>query len=708
MGLNGILSAALTTLQTNSTALRVVSQNVANVNTPDYSRRVVDLAVLGAGGTPVGVTIEDIQRVTDQFLTQEALSANSSAAQYDSQSTTFDQINALLGSPGDGTALSSKLSNVFSALGQAALSPTTPSSQNNVVGTLKTLASSISSLSNSLSDIATKTDSQIETSVQTANSLIKQIFDFNNLIKMAKLHGETDTTYLDQRDKAISSLSQMMDLRTTQQDDGRVLVTTGDGLSLVSDSYAQISYTAGHNGVYQPITVQDTNPYTGGPIGTAQTLDSHLASGQIRGLLDMRDGTLGDLRNELGAFAQGVAVAFNREHNANSAYPPPESLTGRNTGLLSTDSLNFSGKTTIALTDSSGVLQHRVDIDFGAGSLSVDGGAAVTFNNTIGDFTTQLNTALGTVGGSASFTDGELTVSGGTSGVVVSDTDTANPSSRGGTAFSQFFGLNDLFTASAPSILKTGMSGSDVVGLSGNGDINLLVRGPHGEVARTATVTITPGMTVSQALAAINTGLNGYATVSLNASDGSISTTMGANYTGYSMEVTGDTTARGTTGMSLSQLFGIGDNQMRNQASGFSLAPAIAGDTSMIAFARPDFSTTQIVGSGDSNGLLALQNLATSQETVSKTGNLGAQITTLNDYAAAFYQDIATQSATATNNKTTQDDRLSEANSRLVNNSGVSLDEELSNMVIYQQAYSAGARMLTMVGELYDTLLKIQ
>lgn len=707
MGLNGIVTSALTTLQTNSAALRVVSQNVANVNSPNYARRTVELSTFGSGGVPTGVTIEDIQRVTDKFLSQETSSASSSSSLYDAQATTFDQINALLGSPGDGNALTSKLSKVFDALGQAALSPSTPSSQNNVVSTLKTLASSISSLSDSLDNISTQIDSQVSTGVESANSLIKQVYDFNYLIKMAKLHGTTDTTYLDERDKAVSQLSKLMDIRSSEQNDGTILLSTGDGLGLVSDSYSQLSYAAGQNGVYNSIMVQDTNPSTGQPIGSAQILDSHLESGQIRGLLDMRDGTLAGLRNELGSFAQGVAVAFNREHNANSAYPPPETMSGRNTGLLASDSLNFTGKTTVALTNSSGELQHSVAIDFDAGSLSVDGGTAVTFTNDISDFTTKLNTALTGLGGSATFSAGALSLSGGTSGLVVSDTDSTKPSSRGGTGFSQFFGLNDLFTASAPSILKTGMSGSDTLGLSANGTMNLVVRGPHGEVARTASVTLTPGMTVNQAVSAINTSLNGYATVSFNAADGSVSTAVSTKYPGYKLQVTGDTTARGDTGSSISRLFGIGDDQLRNQASGFSLTSAISNDTTLIATSRPDFSTTQIVGSGDSNGVLALQNLATSREKIAKAGNLGAQVTTLNDYASSFYQDIATQSSSASANKTTQDDRLTEAQSRLNNATGVSLDEELSHMVVYQQAYSAGARMLTMVGDLYDTLLKI-
>lgn len=706
MGLNGILSSALTTLQTNTSALRVVSHNIANVNTPNYARRVVDFATLGAAGLPVGVTIEDIQRAADKFLTQETLGATSSASMYDSQASAFDQINALLGSPGDGTALTSKLSNIYAALGQAALAPTTASSQNAVVSSMRALASTISTLSDSLGTISTQTDTQISTSVDTCNSLIKQIYDYNILIKSAKLQGNTDTTYLDQRDSALYALAQQMDVRVASQPDGALLVTTQDGVSLVSDSYAQMSYVAGQNGNYHPVMVQSIAPATGAQIGAPQTLDQHLGGGIIRGLIDMRDSTLSNLRNELGAFAQGVAVAFNREHNANSTFPPPDSLSGRQTGLLSGDALNFSGKTTIALTNSTGVQQHRIDVDFTAGSLTVDGAAAGSFGNTIGDFISNLDGVLNGLGASASFAGGEMTLSGGASGLVVSDADSANPSSRAGTAFSQFFGLNDLFTSSVPSILTTGASASDDAGLTANGDITFVLKGPNGEVAKTTSATITPSMTFAQAISNINTSLNGYATLNFNA-DGSVSTALNGNYKNYSLQIIGDTTARDGTGVSLTELFGIGDNQMRNQAAGFSLTPAIAGDTSQIALARPDFSSAQIVGSGDSRGLLALQSLSTAKEAVAKAGNLAAQVTTLGDYGAAFYQDIATKSAAAAANKATQDDRLTEAKQRLDNQTGVSLDEELSNMIIYQQSYSAGARLLTMVGDLYDTLLKI-
>jgi flagellar hook-associated protein 1 FlgK len=703
------MSSALSALQTNTAALRVVSNNVANVNTPNYARRVVDLQTLSAGGQLAGVDISDVQRVVDQYLNQESLSASASSANYDMQSTVFDQINALLGSPGDGTALTSQLSNVFSALGQAALSPTSSSSQTSVLGSFQDLASSISSLSSSLSALQQQTDTQVATSVSSANALIKQISDLNAQIETETVAGDTDSALEDQRDTALQNLSQLMDVRTTQQADGSATVMTEDGISLVgTNTYAQLSYTAGgSNGVYQPIMIQNVDAQSGQTIGTAHDLDPHLSGGKIKGLIDMRDGTLADLQNELGSFAQGVALSFNAQHNANSAYPPPTTLDGRDTGLLASDALNFTGKTTIAVTDSSGNLVSKIAVDFDAGTLSVDGGTATSFADTVGGFVGALNTALGS-NGTATFADGQLSIAAtGSNGLVVQD-DATTPADRGGTGFSQFFGLNDLFQSSAPSILSTGLSASDSSGLAAGGKIDLLLKDANGNLAKQASVTITAGMTVGDVVSALNTATGGTETFTLN-SDGSITTTPSASYANYQLQVAGDTTRRGTTGMSFTQLFGIGANQIAQQACGFSVNSAISSDPSRLAFGQADFSSSgAIVGSDDSNGLTALQNLEASQQSFAKVGALGRQVTSLGNYAAGLYQDVATRGTTVSSNKTTADDRLTEAQTRQSSVSGVSIDEELSNMIIYQQAYSAGARMLNVVDQLYTTLLQIQ
>ena len=711
MGLNGILSGALTSLQANTSALKVTSQNIANLNTANYARRVVDFGNLGAAGSPVGVTIEDIRRVSDQYLTQESLSATSTSNQYNAQSTAFDQINTFLGSPGDGTALTTKLNNIFTALGAAQLSPTSSVNQGGIVSSMKSLASTISSMSGSLDDLGNQTDAQLGQSVQQASSLIKQVYDYNQLIKTSGAHGTTDTTYLDQRDTALNSLAQQMDIKVTPQDDGSVLVTTQDGLNLVGDSYATLSYTPGANGVYGTIKAQDTNGSSGNPIGAPQALDSHLTSGTMRGLIDMRDTTIGGLKAEVGAFAKTVAQSFNQVHNANSAYPAPTTMAGSNTGLLGSDSLNFSGQTTIGLTDSSGTLQHSAVIDFDAGTITVDGSASYSFGNSIDAFTTQLNSALTSVGGSASFTDGEMSLSGGSNGLVITNP-SATSGQRAGTDFSQFFGLNDVFTTSVPNITTTGMVASDNLGLAADGQVDFVLKNAAGDVATKVSVPITAGMTVGQAVTAINTALGSNGSLSLG-SDGAITTNLASKYTngGYQLLVAGDTTSRGTTGVSLTELFGIGANTVGAQATNFSLNYAIANNPSRIALGKASTTATigtSAIGSGNSEGLMALQGLANSKQSFGKAGSLAAQTSSLTDYASAVYQDIASKSSDAANNKTTQADRLTEAQNRLSDNSGVNLDEELSNMIIYQRSYSASARLLTTVGELYDTLLAIK
>jgi len=712
VSLNGIAGSALSALKTNSAALSVVSNNVANINTPGYARRVVNEQTLSAGGQLMGVDIASVQRVVDQFLQQENLSASGTASQYDVQAGLFSQLNGLLGGPGDNQSLATGLTNLSSAFATASQAPTSSASYTGVVNALTGLASTVSNASSAITSLQGQIDSQVVSSISSTNSLIQQIFNLNQQIKTASANGDTASALADQRDVALNSLSQTMGVRATTQANGSVTVATTDGVNLVSNTYATLSYSGGAtNGSYGNIQIQDTNPQSGQLIGQATPLDSHLSSGSLKGLIDMRDQTLGGLGQSLGNLAQGIATTFNAQSNANAAYPPPTSLTGRDTGLLSGDALNFTGKTTIAVSDSSGNLVSRIDVDFGAGTLSVDGGAPASLGATVGSFTTALNTALGAKG-SASFVNGQLSIAAtGSNGVVVHD-DATTPSLRGGAGFSQFFGLNDLFQSQAPSLLATGLSGSDVGGFPAGGVINMSLKGPDGDIVKQVSVTTTAGMTIADMVSALNTAMGGATVFALN-SDGSITNANSALYPGYQLNVTNDTTQRGGTGLSFTAMFGIGANNLANQATGFSVTPAVAGNPQRIGFAAPGITAATVAGdsvvlAGDSSGAIALQNAITSNQSFKAAGGIAAQTSSLSDYAATFYQNVSTQSNAVTANQTTQDDRLQEAQSRMTSNSGVNLDEELTNLSSFQQAYSAGARILTVVDQLYNTLLQIQ
>ena len=712
MSLSGITAAALSALKTNQSALSVVSSNVANINTPGYARRVVNEQTLSAGGQLAGVDIASIERVTDQFLQQESLSAGGASAQYDTMANLFDQLNGMLGAPGDNQSLATGLTNLAAAFATASQAPTASASTSGVLTALQGVASDINNVSDSISSLQSQIDGQVVSQVSSTNDLIQQIYQLNQQIKTATASGDTSSALLDQRDEDLNTLSQAIGIKVAQQPDGSVNVSTADGINLVGSTYATLSYSGGaQNGVYGPIEIQDVNPMTGQAIGQPTALDSHLSGGSLKGLIDMRDQTLGGLAQSLGNFAQGVANAFNAQSNANAAYPPPTSLTGRDTGLLSSDALNFTGDTTIAVTDSSGKLVSRVDVDFDAGTLSVDGGAAVSIGTTIGSFTSALNTALG-ANGSASFSGGQLSISAnGGNGIVVQD-DAGDPTSRGGTAFSQFFGLNDLFQSATPSITATGLSASDASGLAAGGVIQLSLKGPDGDTVKQVSVTTTAGMTVGDVVSSLNSAMGGAATFMLNA-DGSISTATSALYPGYTLNVTSDSTERGDTGMSFTTLFGIGASAKAGQAEDFSVTSAVAGAPQRIGLATPSITSASaagdaIVSGGDGSGALALQNVISQTQSFSAAGGISAESATLSDYAAAFYQSVSDQSNAVTQNQTTEDDRYQEAQTRMSSNSGVNLDEELTNLTTYQQAYAAGARILSVVDQLYSTLLNIQ
>jgi flagellar hook-associated protein 1 len=660
----------------------------------------------------MGVDIASIQRVTNQFLSQEQLSAGGAAAQYDTMANLFSQLNGLLGGPGDNQSLATGLTNLASAFATASQAPTSSASRTGVLNALGSVASTFSTVSSTISSLQSQVDQQAVNSISTTNTLIKQIYDLNTQIRTANAGGDQASALLDQRDVALNNLAQVMGVKTSTNVDGSVNVSTTDGVNLVSNTYAKLAYSGGaQNGAYGNITIQDVNPANGQMVGSPSPLDPHLSGGSLKGLIDMRDQVLGGLSQTLGNLAQQTALAFNGQANANAGYPPPTALTGRDTGLLGTDALNFSGKATLAVTDPSGKLVSRIDVNFSTGTLSVNGGAAAPIGTTIASFTTALNTALGG-SGSASFANGQLAISAtGGNGVLVQD-DATTPSLRGTTGFSQFFGLNDVFQSQVPSVTATGLSAGDSSGLAAGGVIALSLKGPDGDIAKNVSITTTAGQTVGNVVSALNTAMGGAAIFTLNP-DGSISTATSALYPGYSLNVTGDTTQRGTTGMSFTQIFGLGATAQASQAVGFNLTATVSASPARVGFASPAITAASVAGdtivsAGDNSGAIALQNLITKTQNFHSAGGIAAQAASLSDYAATFYQNISTQSNAVTVNQTTQDDRLTEANSRVSSNSGVNLDEELTSLSSYQQAYSAGARLLTVVDSLYQTLLQIQ
>jgi flagellar hook-associated protein 1 FlgK len=168
-----------------------------------------------------------------------------------------------------------------------------------------------------------------------------------------------------------------------------------------------------------------------------------------------------------------------------------------------------------------------------------------------------------------------------------------------------------------------------------------LLKGPQGERVGETTVAVT-GSTIGDMVDALNTSFTGKATFTLDA-NGQLQVTPAVAYAGYNLEVTADSTSRGTTGESLSSLFGLGTGQAMARAQSFDLRSDITPQR--LGFAKPALDATTLPGAsvvtaGDNRGLLALQDLSNQVQSFAAAGALPARNATFGDYAGAFYQDV--------------------------------------------------------------------
>lgn len=716
MSLNAILSSALTALRVNQSALGTTSTNIANVNTEGYQRRQVIQEPGVVGGAVGGVSISEVRRIAATYFARESIEVTSLAARAEAQAIVHDRVQTLIGSPDGEQSVAAQITALSSALGQAAIDPTSIIRRNGVLSSVGSLAQTFDSLARRLQELRADTDSQIEGLIGKINGLIQRIDELNPEVQRALIAGESASGLLDQRDQAITELAGLIDIRVNEQPDGRLFISTPAGLSLVSDVYVELSYTrppvvtAGT--VFPEIIAQRINPRTDAPVGPPRGFEAFLGGGELAGLLDMRNNSLRNFSESLGALAGATADQLNKAHNDATAVPPVAQLVGRNTGLEDADAMGFTGRTTIAIVGPTGALVRRIDIDFDAGAngtYAVDGGAAVAIGGpAISDFESAIGTALAGTG-TIDFSNGVMTLgaTGAGNGVAVQQ-DASSPSARGGRGLAHFFGLNDLVRARGAALFETGLSLGDAHQFTAGQTVEFNLRGPLGDVALNTTLTI-GGATIGDIVTGLNTQFAGYGTFALDGA-GRLGFTPSGAYGDFRLEVAGDGTARGTSGVSLSRLFGLGPQQIADQAAEMAVRADIAGAPQRLALAAVDLAGPAapgdiVVGASDNRGALALQGFETASAVFTAAGHLPGMTTSIGEYAATFLVDAGQRAALAEDANTDLAGLKAEVFERRAGIEGVNLDEELAAMILYQQAYNAGARVLSTAQDLYDTLI---
>jgi flagellar hook-associated protein 1 FlgK len=501
----------------------------------------------------------------------------------------------------------------------------------------------------------------------------------------------------------IDELSSLINVQVSERANGGVMVRSTEGVSLAGDGPATVTYnqSGGASGYLSVVTAN-----SGG-----QVMPLNISSGEIKGLLELRNKELPAMSEQLGEFVTRAAEELNRASNAASSVPAPATMTGRDTGLDSDSAFkNFTGKTTIAITNAAGVIQRRVDIDFTAGTMTVNGAAGPAFNNT--NFTTQLTTALGGMG-TATFNNGALSLqtASATNGIAIAD-DTTTPSTKAGKGFSQYFGLNDVIRSNGYSPYETGMLAGDQSGFAAGQTITLRVTDLDGGRIRDVKVTVPTGTGTMQELIdglnARNNGVGLYGTFALG-SKGELSFTSNTA-TPVSLSVVSDSTQRGTGGPSLSQLFGIGPTERSTRGDQFSVDPTMAANPARLPFAKLDLTAAAGVAAlavGDGRGALAMAKAGDVTASFAAAGDMSAATKSVLSYGADFSGSIARKAAAATSRKESSAGVQTEVNAQRQSQEGVNLDEELVNLTTYQQAFNASARLIQATKDMFDVLTNI-
>jgi flagellar hook-associated protein 1 FlgK len=719
MSLSGILNVSISGLVTSQEAMRTASVNIANVNTEGYVRKIADQKTRVLAASAGGVEIAEIRRNIDTFLEREALSATSNQKRFEAQNKIQDSLQAALGKPDLETSMAARLNKIFSGLADLQIEPDSAVRRFAAVNDLNAWGQEVERVAAEIQNYRSDADRRISDNIGVINSAIDRISDLSIEISKAQAVGQDASALEEERSRQIGQISELVDVRVVEIGGGYVDVSTTSGVTLVDRVKRKLVYqptsVVNSSSQISQIKVYRVDPASGSLSTNYYSLDPALTGGEIRGLMDMRDTYLPYAALQLGEMSRKVVAQLNSIHNDNVAYPPPTNLTGRNTGLLGTDNHDFTGAVSFVLMDTgNGTVRRTVTANFSANTYTVNGGAAVAFGGTtLTAALTAINTGLG-ANGAFTFTNGTLSYSG-SEGIGIAQ-NTTSPSTRGGRGFSHFFGLNNLMTATTLESYETGFAASDAHGFNASGAITFEVRGPNNEVPTTFSITPTAGGNVANLAAQFNASFNPtYGSVSYNTTSGQFDFTFNSTYANYKVNVTGDTTTRGATGVTVSDMFGIGDKYRANAALGLAVASRIggtstsSGNINLFSSGNVQSLTVGAVGTGpgDNSGVRDLVAASATNVSFAAAGDLSAATSTMGEYVGNVFQRLAINASTA---KSFEDHRtalLEELNNRRNAVSGVNLDEELSNTIIFQNAYNAAARMMTTARDMFDELLRI-
>lgn len=349
LGLNATLSLASQALQAQDGAVAVTSNNIANVNTPGYSRQVVNLsaAALAQNGTVVGagVTFGGYTSVRDQLLNIQINAKTAQQASLTSQSSSLSDLNTAFS--GTTTGIGAALSTFFSNVSALSTNPSDASGRQAALSSATQLANAFHQGASDLASAQTAAGSTIASTVSQINSLSTQIASLNSQLSTIQASGGEGGSLEDQRDQLTTQLSALTGVSVIQSNNqtgnqtttGQPTLTTGNGIPLVIGDHA--------------LALQVSTS----PSGLSHVLDANgnditdtLTSGTLGGALTTQDITVPHLQTQLDTLATQFAAAINTAQAAGY-----DSTGAAGQAMFTVSGTHPAATIAVALTSASGI-----------------------------------------------------------------------------------------------------------------------------------------------------------------------------------------------------------------------------------------------------------------------------------------------------------------------------------------------------------------
>lgn len=307
----GIFSVATGAMSASLAALQATSHNIANVNTPGYSRQQAQLQSMGGQATGSGffgggVQVSTVTRAYNQFLTTQA---NVAAAQASTDAARLSQLEQLEGVFPTGPAgLGQAAGGFLNAFGDVVANPQDPAARQVVLSQAQELATRFQNASGQIDQLQAGVASDVRNTVDTVNALASQVASLNQQIAAVQGNGHAPNDLLDQRDRLVAEINDLVQVTAIPADDGSLGLFIGGGQQLVLGQRAQtLSVIPGEYDRSQVrLAISD---------GSAQRPlpSSTLTGGSLAGLLRFQDQDLGSARNLLGQMAMAISGQVNQQ-----------------------------------------------------------------------------------------------------------------------------------------------------------------------------------------------------------------------------------------------------------------------------------------------------------------------------------------------------------------------------------------------------------